>query len=250
MKTNLLVILLLLTSLGSFAQRNLYTFNDGILYSEENVKAFIDTMELQTPLAYQLTPTIYHKAISKDTIVNFLTFSRAKLNGQPRKKVTFKYEQDSLFLLLHKKLPGFSLSDLYGTVMSSDELQGKPTLINFWNTQCKPCIAEMPQLSKLKDIYGAQMNFIAITDDRVEEEDLVGFLKNKEFNFAVLANGGDYAKSIHISGLPRNIFVDKTGIVRYIQHNYPLDLQGKEIPPDSPDNEFTKIIKQLVGLSK
>ena len=249
MKATLLLLIFFSVS-ASFAQRNVYTFNDGIIYTEEKVRAYIDTAQRNSSVAYQVTPIIYHKVFSKDTIVNYLTISMVNLDGQPRQTVKFQYLQDSVFLLLNKKLPKFNLSDLNGTLVSSESLQGKPMLINFWNTRCRPCIDEMPQLSKLKDKYGDEMNFISVTDDRIEEMDLIAFLKNKGFNFPVLENGGDYAKLINISSLPRNIFIDRNGVVRYIQRNYPLDLQGKEVPMDSPDNFFTKIVAELLDTSR
>lgn len=249
MKIKMLIILLLSAFTG-FAQTNLYTFNNGIVYSEKEMRSFIDTAEHTTPKSYQVNTVIYHKIVENDTVLNYLVFSRERLNGRPRKPVQVKYLQDSLFLLLNKPLPAFELTDLNGKTISSASLKGKPTLINFWNTACGPCIAEMPQLSKLKDKYGHQMNFVSVTDDRSTEMDLTGFLKNKGFNYPVLENGGDYKNLLKITALPRNIFIDKDGVVRYIQGNYPIDLQRNEIPADSPDNYFTKIVNGLIAASK
>jgi len=75
-------------------------------------------------------------------------------------------------------------------------------------------------------------------------------LKNKGFNYPVLENGGDYKNRLKITSLPKNIFLDKDGVVRYIQGNYPIDLQGIEVPADNPDNYFTKIVNSLVSASK
>jgi thiol-disulfide isomerase/thioredoxin len=249
MKIKMLFILLLSAFTG-FAQTNVYTFNDGVLYTEKEMRSLIDTVELTTPKSYQVSLVIYHKSIQKDSVLNYLVFSREHLNGHLRKPLQVKYQQDSLFLLLNKPLPEFELTDLNGKTMSSPSLQGKPTLINFWNTACGPCIAEMPQLSKLKDKYGNQMNFLSVTDDRSTEMDLAGFLKNKGFNYPVLENGGEYKHMLKITSLPRNIFVDKNGVVRYIQGNYPIDMQRNEIPADSPDNYFTKIVNELIAASK
>jgi len=249
MKIKMLFVLLL-SAFTSFAQTNVYTFNNGVVYTEKEMRIFIDTIERTTPKNYQVTPVIYHKVSRKDTVLNYLVFSRENLNGHPRKAFPIKYQQDSLFLFLDKPLPAFELTDLNGKTISSASLKGKPTLINFWNTACGPCIAEMPQLSKLKDKYGHQMNFMSVTDDRSTEMDLTGFLENKGFNYPVLENGGDYKRLLKITSLPRNIFLDKNGVVRYIQGNYPIDLQRNEIPADSPDNYFTKIVNGLIVASK
>ena len=249
MKINIL-LLLLISAFTGVAQTNVYTFNNGVVYTEKEMRSFIDATEQTTPKGYQVTPIIYHKIISKDTVLNYLTFSRVNLNGNPRKPAQFKYQQDSLFLLLNQRLPEFELTDLNGKTVSSASLHGKPTLINFWNTKCGPCIAEMPQLSKLKDKYGDQMNFLSITDDSTKEIELANFLKNKGFNYPVLESGGEYKALLKISSLPRNIFLDNNGVVRYIQGNYPVDLKGNEIPADSPDNYFTKIVNGLITTSR
>ncbi|MES2458681.1 MAG: TlpA disulfide reductase family protein [Bacteroidota bacterium] len=249
MKINILLFLLISAFTG-FAQTNVYTFNNGVVYTEKQMIGFIDTVERTTPKRYQVVPVIYHKVVRKDTVLNYLVFTTDNLNGHSRKPIKIIYQQDSLFLLLNKPLPEFELTDLNGETISSATLRGRPTLINFWNTLCGPCIAEMPQLSKLKDKYGNQMNFLSVTDDQSKDIDLAGFLKNKGFNYPVLENGGDYKHLLKITALPRNIFLDKDGIVRYIQGNYPVDLQRNEIPADSPDNYFTKIVNRLIDASK
>jgi len=58
MKTKMLFILLL-SALGSFAQTNVYTFNNGVLYTEGEMKNFIDTFERKTPMTYQITPIFW-----------------------------------------------------------------------------------------------------------------------------------------------------------------------------------------------
>ena len=52
---------------------------------------------------------------------------------------------------------------------SSDQLIGKPTMINFWFTRCAPCIDEMPVLNKIKEKYKDDFNFIAITYEKKED---------------------------------------------------------------------------------
>lgn len=113
-----------------------------------------------------------------------------------------------------------------------------------------PCIAEMPQLSKLKERYKDKVNFISITENDAAEDHLSDFLKNKDFNFQVLDRGQDYKNELKLMALPRNLFVDKTGILRYIQGNYPVSASAISMAIDDKDNYFTKIIDELIKDAK
>ncbi|RYE46453.1 MAG: hypothetical protein EOP48_21840, partial [Sphingobacteriales bacterium] len=123
MKTKMLFILLI-SALGSFAQTNVYTFNNGVLYTEGEMKNFIDTFERKTPMTYQITPIIYHKVVGTDIVVNYIVFSSVNLEGHPRRPVKIEFQQDSLFLMLNKQLPEFELTDLDGKAISSMSLRG------------------------------------------------------------------------------------------------------------------------------
>ncbi len=102
--------------------------------------------------------------------------------------------------------------------------QTKPTLINLWFIGCRGCVAEIPALNLLRDKYSDRVNFIAITYD--DDLDVKEFVKKKEFNFQQVAssnfNGSgtsikDYIKKIGSYPYPENIFVDRNGIIRYIE---------------------------------
>ncbi|WP_142682754.1 TlpA disulfide reductase family protein [Chitinophaga polysaccharea] len=244
---SLIVFLLILTQQKISAQQNVYTFNNGVLFTEAEVKASFDAVKKTIPPSLSLTAVIYHKTFEKDTVVNYITFAAdKKVSGEQSPGFKMLYKQDSLFLLLNKKLPDFNLEELDGNKISSARLLGKPTLINFWAIYCGPCIAEMPQLSMLKEKYKDKMNFVAITENSAADDNLTDFLKDKKFNFQILENGEMYKKEIKIRALPTNLFLDKNGILRFIQGNYPLN--GSSVPLDVNDKEnyFTRIIEDLI----
>ena len=45
-----------------------------------------------------------------------------------------------------ERAPESSFVLLDGSTMSSTQLQGKVSLVNFWATSCTTCVAEMPEL--------------------------------------------------------------------------------------------------------
>ncbi|WP_187774930.1 TlpA family protein disulfide reductase [Pedobacter sp. BS3] len=154
------------------------------------------------------------------------------------------------FLLLGKKLPEFKLTDLRGDEFSSSQLIGKSALLNYWAIYCVPCVAEMPELNKLKEKYGDKMNFVAFTENTCKDDDLIKFLEKHPFNYYILQNAENYKKTLKISAIPRNLFIDKEGYVRYIQGNFPytaFDLE-KGIKKYDDNNYFVKIIEELTAI--
>lgn len=250
MRTVALAILVL-SALKSYSQHNLYTFNNGNFIEEDTIKLHFDAVKKTLPSTHMLTAVIYHKIAKKDTVLNYisLSISRQSSAGEPA-SFKLEYKQDSVFLLLDQKLPAFRLMDMEGKEISSAALSGKPTLINFWATYCGPCIAEMPYLSRLKEKYKDKMNFISITENSIIDDRLHEFLKDKDFNFQVLERGETYKNELKIGALPKNLFLDRNGIVRYIQPNYPIGANSAAVAIDDKNNYFTKIIEELIRDSR
>ncbi|WP_175632208.1 TlpA disulfide reductase family protein [Pedobacter ghigonis] len=242
----LLYCLLLVLTQKAYSQTNIYTFNTHKFFTEAEIRSTFNKISKGLPADLDITPTVYHKITKKDTVINYLRFDAHKTTE--KSAFALLYKQDSTFLLLDKKIPPFVLKDLDGKVFTSTQFLGKPTLINFWAIYCGPCIAEMPALSKLKEKYGSEMNFISITENDATRDALKQFVKNKEFNFLVLANGQEYQKNLKITALPRNLFIDKNGILRYIEGNFPLE--GNEKEQSAESNSFIKIINSLINEAK
>jgi len=93
---------------------------------------------------------------------------------------------------LNKPMPTIELVDIHGNTFDQASASGKVLFINFWFTRCPPCIIEMPYLNQLKEMYA---------DQDVEFRHFPGAL--------------NYIKPFGKS-YPKNILVDKSGIIRHI----------------------------------
>lgn len=112
--------------------------------------------------------------------------------------------------------------------------QAKPALLNLWFVGCTGCVQEMPELNLLKKNFADKVNFIALTFDgqkRVEN-----FLDKTEFNFTHVVNQRSYIDSIATSPYPENIFISKSGQIRYVE--------GGLVENKTP--YFESILQQLI----
>jgi cytochrome c biogenesis protein CcmG, thiol:disulfide interchange protein DsbE len=248
MKSIFIVFLLLIVTVCS-GQSNYYKLVNDSIYSQADFDLKLKSAIRGLPSSYYLTPTIYHKRILNDSVVNYVMFlAKRKDQNNNQSNGEMVFSQDPLFLLLDKKLPGFNLLDLNNNEFRSSRLIGKPTLINFWSIQCAPCIEEFPHLEKLKEKYGDKVNFIAISENSKEE--VLELLNRKPFNFYQLVDGEDYKKDmLKISSIPKNIFLDKNGIVREIKEGLPFETDektGKAIIKS--EQLFENIINKLLKL--
>lgn len=114
-----------------------------------------------------------------------------------------------------KAAPDFELQNLDGQSISLSELKGKPVLINFWATWCRPCVFEMPYLQQIHEEWsdkGLVVLAINIGDSSTEVE---GFLQNHNFSLPVLLDTTEVvAQKYGIRPIPTTFFIDKDGIVR------------------------------------
>ena len=54
----------------------------------------------------------------------------------------------------NKPVPALEGTDLTGHAWRLADLRGKAVLINFWASWCSPCLAEMPSLQTMGELYG------------------------------------------------------------------------------------------------
>ena len=250
MKRIIILSLLALTTI-SYGQSSYYklsTDSTDAIYNEEDFNLQFKSMVKALPKDYSLTPIVYHKYQTNDSIINYVTFKKIWWGDQKIDQRNFEivYEQDSLFLNLHKKLPEFNLVDLEGKPFNSSQLIGKPTLINFWSTGCSGCIAEMPQLDKLREKYGDRVNFIAISLD--PRGNVISFLQKKPFGYFHLVSGFKYADALKISAIPRNLFLDKNGYIQEIKGLLRPIIKTSGTSTMSVNFEFDKILEKLTKL--
>ncbi len=100
-----------------------------------------------------------------------------------------------------------------------EELRGKVVVLNFWASWCKPCEQEAAEMQKAWTDYQPGGNVVFLGADYVDTEPNARvYLKKFGITYA---NGPDLATKIsqyfRIKGVPETYFIDKDGVLRYVQ---------------------------------
>jgi len=120
--------------------------------------------------------------------------------------------------LIGKPMPAFSLPVLGkpNEVVKSDDLLGKPFLVNFWASWCVTCRLEHPyieQLAKTGAIRVIGMNF------RDEQPDALAWLQHNgnPYDLTLADHSGRTSIDFGVYAAPESFLVDANGIIVFKQ---------------------------------
>ncbi len=182
---------------------------------------------------------ISHQNIS-DSITDF---EELVLDSAPEIEIADTIFKNST-LKVGTSFPLYKLTDINGNVFDLKKIIGKPTIINFWFTTCTPCVAEIPILNDLKNEFKDSVNYISITFESKEKID--EFLDSIEFNYEIIVNAKEFIHSLGISSYPRNIFIDKNGIIINTEEIMPFKRNADGKLEMVNNGTFRQIIKDLL----
>ncbi len=99
---------------------------------------------------------------------------------------------------------------------------GKPLIILFWATWCKPCIQELKAIHDVyddwKDETGVKIIAMSIDDSRSSKK-VAPFVKGRNWNFDVyIDENSDFRRAMNVNNPPHSFIVDGKGNVVW-QHN-------------------------------
>ena len=101
--------------------------------------------------------------------------------------------------------------------MPLNAYRGRPLWVNFFATWCPPCKDELPQIERrYEDKRPAGLLVLGI--DQQEEPKVVRpFIKRFGLSYPVLIDSSRPPNAYVLQALPTSVFIDRFGIVRYIQ---------------------------------
>lgn len=98
---------------------------------------------------------------------------------------------------LSSQAPNISFNTLTGKSIPLSSLEGKPTLITFWATDCPGCIKEIPHLKALHTRFSSEgLNIIAVAMHYDRPDNVIAMTKEKRLPYHVALDPlGEAAKA-------------------------------------------------------
>jgi thiol-disulfide isomerase/thioredoxin len=105
----------------------------------------------------------------------------------------------------------------YNSPSDGLELGGKVVLLDFFGIWCRPCMAKIPFIKELHELYSDRGLVVIGVHTEVAQEKIPAFISNERINYAIAVDSnGLNAKSFNIFSYPTMIFIDSEGILRAI----------------------------------
>jgi cytochrome c biogenesis protein CcmG/thiol:disulfide interchange protein DsbE len=140
------------------------------------------------------------------------------------------------------QLPAVTLKDISGKTVRTDELSndGKPFIISFFATWCKPCNRELSAISEVYDEWREEtgVKVIAVSIDQAQNINKVKpLVDNNGWEYDVLLDpNSDFKRALGIQMIPYVIIVDGKGNIVYKHNGY----------TDGAEVELIEKVRELV----
>jgi peroxiredoxin len=128
--------------------------------------------------------------------------------------------------MVDQPAPEIEAADISGGTVSLSSLQGKVVLVDFWATNCPPCLEEMPNIKQLYAEYhdkGFEVIGVSLDEDQATVE---AFTSRAEIPWPMIMERGTVATlraSYHVPTIPSLFVVDQSGKL------YQFDVRGRDL---------------------
>ncbi len=139
------------------------------------------------------------------------------------------------------KIPTVSIKKIGGESFTTSDLtnDGKPMIISFWATWCKPCVQELTAISELYEEWQKEtgVKVVAIsTDDSRNSARVTPFVNARNWTYEVyLDPNGDFKRALNVNNIPHTFLINGKGEIVWQHNSY--------TPGD--EDELYELVKKL-----
>lgn len=196
--------------------------NNGTILNKQKYDSLVANAEFS-----KLKSVMFLDTLSNEVILVYKKQSKEDLKKN-EEKFKLKQKDDKN---IRKKLNGTAISelelkDLNGTIHTLESLKEKVIVLNFWFTQCKPCVAEFPDLNELKAKFDSEkVVFFAVSWNDIST--INTFMKKHKLDYTIIPNGNKIIDYFKIPHYPYNIIIDQKGTIEYIDETMSFNIFKK-----------------------
>ncbi len=114
-------------------------------------------------------------------------------------------------------MPSWTLKDVDGKSISSDEFKGKVVVLDFWATWCGPCRSEIPGYVKLQKKYqDIGLAIVGVSLDQDGPAKVQEFMRDQGINYRIVMGDDKIADAFGgVEAIPTTFIIDRNGTVQF-----------------------------------